>query len=231
MNTLLRPILLPGMLLFALSSQTIADAFSDATHAYEAQDYTTAAKLFTQLAEQGNARAQHNLGLMYSYGFGVSQDVREAAKWFLRAAKQGLPQAQYDMGVMYATGQGVPHDLREAASWYIKAAHQNDAPAQFTIAEMYRKGMGVKRNDKLAVAWYRAAANNRFPKAQYTLGMMYAHGESGLPQDLVQAHKWLSLAGYEAIDSLQWVEGQMTAEQIKKAQSLEQEWQGKARLG
>jgi len=38
-----------------------------------------------RFAEQGEAAAQFNLGLMYATGQGVPQDDAEAAKWFRRA--------------------------------------------------------------------------------------------------------------------------------------------------
>ena len=52
-------------------------------------DETTAVRSFTLAAEQGNANAQYNLGLMYDIGEGVPQDDKTAVKWFELAAKQG----------------------------------------------------------------------------------------------------------------------------------------------
>src|SRR6188768_1068901 len=63
-----------------------------------------------QKAEQGDATAQYNLGVMYDTGKGVPQDYPEARKWFLKAAEQGHSDAQYNLGVMYDTGKGVPQD-------------------------------------------------------------------------------------------------------------------------
>ena len=42
--------------------------------AYEKGDYATAVREFKVLAEQGNAKAQYNLGLMYDNGEGVPED-------------------------------------------------------------------------------------------------------------------------------------------------------------
>ncbi|TFG59172.1 MAG: sel1 repeat family protein, partial [Deltaproteobacteria bacterium] len=39
--------------------------------------------------EQGDAKAQHGLGVMYHNGFGVERDDREANKWFRKAAEGG----------------------------------------------------------------------------------------------------------------------------------------------
>jgi TPR repeat protein len=46
---------------------------------------------FTSLAaQQGHARAQYNLGTMYSLGLGVPINGPESALWYARAASQGV---------------------------------------------------------------------------------------------------------------------------------------------
>ena len=42
-------------------------------------------------AEQGDAEAQYNLGLMYSNGVGIAPDDAEAMHWFRLAAEQASP--------------------------------------------------------------------------------------------------------------------------------------------
>ena len=75
-----------------------------------------------QAAEQGNAQAQFNLGVMYDQGQGVRQDDAQAAQWFRKAVEQGVAEAQYNLGVMYANGKGVHQDYAQAVQWYRKAA-------------------------------------------------------------------------------------------------------------
>ena len=58
----------------------IAGPYEDATKAYGRGDYKTAIRLIKPLAEQGNAKSQYNLGLMYALGQGVPQDHAEARK-------------------------------------------------------------------------------------------------------------------------------------------------------
>ena len=58
-------------------------------------------------ADQGNASAQYNLGLMYDFGWGVPQDKAEAVRWFRLSADQGNADAQYNLGVSYVFGRGV----------------------------------------------------------------------------------------------------------------------------
>ena len=74
------------------------------------------------LAEQGNARAQYFLGLMYNEGKGVPKDQKEAFKWYRLAADQGDASAQYNLALMYGNGVGVPKDDKEAVKWYRHAA-------------------------------------------------------------------------------------------------------------
>ena len=66
------------------------DDFENAADAFEREDYETAYKLFLPLAEQGDADAQYNLGVMYNEGEGVPQDYKEATKWFRLAAEEPL---------------------------------------------------------------------------------------------------------------------------------------------
>ncbi|WP_244060856.1 tetratricopeptide repeat protein, partial [Aeromonas caviae] len=57
-------------------------------------------------AEQGNASAQFNLGLIYAKGQGVPQDYKQAAVWYRKAAEQSNVEAQNNLAVLYAEGQG-----------------------------------------------------------------------------------------------------------------------------
>jgi Sel1 repeat len=81
-------------------------------------------------AEQGDAKAEANLGNMYSHGQGVPQDYAEAVRWYRKAADQGDPEGQDGLAFMYSQGEGVPQDLAESLRWCRKAANQGDANAQ-----------------------------------------------------------------------------------------------------
>ena len=82
--------------------------FAEGVAAYESGDYATALRELRPFAEQGDAVAQYNLGLMYHDGQGVPQDYAEAARWFRKAAGHGHPAAQNILGLMYGQGRGVP---------------------------------------------------------------------------------------------------------------------------
>ena len=77
--------------------------------------------LIKQLASQGEADAQNNLGLMYKNGEGVRQDYTKAVEWYTKAANQGIADAQYNLGYSYYKGEGVRQNNIQAKEWFGKA--------------------------------------------------------------------------------------------------------------
>ncbi|HHF3870996.1 TPA: tetratricopeptide repeat protein, partial [Haemophilus influenzae] len=144
-----------GASIFSFQSTAWADTleqqFQQGLTAYEQSNYQTAFKLWLPLAEQGNAKAQYNLGVMYGNGRGVKQDYFKAVNWYRKAAEQGHADAQLNLGYMYEKGRGVKQDDFEAVKWYRQAAEQGHADAQFNLGNMYAKGLGVKQDDVEAV--------------------------------------------------------------------------------
>ena len=65
-------------------------------------DYATALREFRPLAEEGDAIAQHSLGVLYEHGRGVPQDHAQAVKWYRKAAVQGNAGAQSSLALMYS---------------------------------------------------------------------------------------------------------------------------------
>ena len=83
-----------------------------------------------QAAEQGDATAQFNLGIMYASGEGVPKDDAEAVRWYRKAAEQGHAFAQYNLGIRYAFGQGVLKDSVLAHMWSNIAGANGNASAR-----------------------------------------------------------------------------------------------------
>jgi TPR repeat protein len=92
------------------------------------------------LAEQGNAEAQFNLGLLYDRGRGLPKDKQEAVRWYRRSAMQGDPFAQNALGDNYWEGTGVPKDDSEAIWWWQLAADKGFAPAQHNLGKILAGG-------------------------------------------------------------------------------------------
>ncbi len=111
--------------------------FQAGNDAYNRKDYATALREWRPLAEQGDADAQYNLGLMYDRGYGVPQDYVQARQWYEKAAAQGDARAQYNLGVRYARSHGVPQDYVQAHKW-------------FNLAAANGEKMGAKFRDVLA---------------------------------------------------------------------------------
>ncbi|MGA9342724.1 MAG: tetratricopeptide repeat protein [Rhodanobacteraceae bacterium] len=112
-------------------------------------------------AEQGNAFAQTELGIIYATGDGgVSRDDAQAVAWLRKGANQGNATAEYNLGAMYAKGQGVTTDYARAVTWYRKAADQGIVDAQFKMGLHYEKGAGIAQDDVLAYANYAIAARS-----------------------------------------------------------------------
>ena len=117
------------VLLVGIHASAWAGDFEDALAAAQSGDFETALRLWKPLAEQGDAGAQYNLGIMYDEGRGVPLDDMEAAKWYRLAAEQGDDHAQYNLGYMYAKGEGVPQDYVQAHMWFNLSAAQGNENA------------------------------------------------------------------------------------------------------
>lgn len=70
-----------------------AQSLQQAAAFFQDQQYAEAYKIYVTLAQNGDAVAQYNLGLMFKNGLGQEQDNVQANFWFQQAAKQGLLQA------------------------------------------------------------------------------------------------------------------------------------------
>lgn len=145
--------------LICLAVPTWAD-FQAGMDANEREDYATALREWRPLAEQGDALAQYNLGLLYRKGRGVPQDDVQARQWYAKAAAQGQAKAQYHLGTLYFNGEGGPKDYQQALRWFRLAADQGEALAQTKIAIMYDDGQGVPHDLVQAYKWYSLAATN-----------------------------------------------------------------------
>ena len=121
------------------------------------REIASRAEACREAAEQGHAKAQFYLGLMYAIGRGVTRDDAEAEAWRRRAAEQGFAPTKYSLASRYAIGEGVSQDDAEAATRNRRAAEQGQAGAQFNLGTMYAKGEGVPQDDVQAHLWFNLA--------------------------------------------------------------------------
>ena len=93
-------IIIGGMILATQSMGTVAAVagpWEDGMAAYNRGDYMPAIRVFRTLAEQGNAKAQSVLGVMFRKGEGVPKNPVRAHMWFSFAAKRGEASARAEL--------------------------------------------------------------------------------------------------------------------------------------
>ena len=155
---------LATMLSFMAFTPVAAQDLQKGVDAFNSGDFATALQELRPLAEQGDAEAQFNLGVMYYEGRGILQNFAEAFKWFRLAAEQGYAEAQTYLGIVYQTGKVVPQDYASVVKWWRLAAEQGYAEAQSMLGVLYATGNGVLQDHEMAHMWYNLAATNGFEK-------------------------------------------------------------------
>ena len=98
--------------------------------------------------------------------------------------------------------------------------------AQHNLGFMYEKGYGVPRNPTIAASWYQKSADQGYPAGQLALGRLYFEGD-GLRRDLVEAYKWMYLAGRgtsKAFQYLNVIGNMLTYDQMSIAMQRAQLW-------
>ena len=122
-------------------------------------DLEQAKAWYRRAAEQGVARAMHNLAVLT-----IGRDKREAdyvaaAPWFRAAADRGLSDSQFNLAVLYENGLGIARDPAAAYFWYTLAAQSGDKEAAQRLEHVAPlltadQLLGTERQ---AIAWRPAA--------------------------------------------------------------------------
>ena len=184
----MKPSILSSLVLLAVFlsgyeaiAQTDMSSYDGAVDELNRGNYIEAARQFREIYEGGeedaNASAQ-KLGELYEYGRGVPQNYKEALKLYQQSAASriSLAVSYISLGRMYQRGLGVPANDRISKSWYHRAAREGYSEAQFKLGEIYFS------------EWYNLEEDNK------------CNDIVKKPQcadKLMQAHKWLNLAGRE----------------------------------
>ena len=128
------------------------EQFEEAVRVHKAGDYDAALRLWSRIAEQGDAAAQYNVGVIYYNGLGVDRNFVEALRWYRMSGEQQYSLSEFRLGDMYFWGQGMTRDAVSARRWYRRAAEQGHLSAQLKLATMYLDGLGGDRNTTKAAA-------------------------------------------------------------------------------
>ena len=181
---------------------------------------------FRQAAEQGNLKAQFELGGIYCWFMGGRENEEKGLQWFQKAAEHGLVDAQHELGYMYSTGWCVAEpNIEEALKWYTRAAEQDHLLAQTFLAKTYAGCDGlIEPRYEEALKWYLKIAERGDATAQHNIGVMYAKG-MGIAQKIPEAQKWLKTAALQgneiAKKSLQLLTAFMNKQDEQELELLE----------
>lgn len=182
-------------------------------------------------AEQGDAEAQFQLGLLHNSSRSPVSDPKEskteALRWFRKAAEQGHTQAQYWTGLYYRSGlEVVAKDKAESDVWFSKASAQGHTGAMRmlgryreaadlgdTYAQYHLGNQCLEQNDPAeAMSWHLKVFNNPNSssgwnsdsgKAAYQIAKMYEEGK-GVPQNDETALSWLFKAAEKGDAEAPW---------------------------
>jgi hypothetical protein len=203
----------------------LAEFFATGDRPEVSKNDEDAAYWFRQAAEQGDARGQYGLGMMYLRGQIRSETAgdplimvfqalascsyennRNAHHWLLKSANQGHPGAQTALGNMLEAncGVGVSQDIEKAMEWYQLAADQGESGAMFRLGHMYNNGGVVPFDPTQAVNWWQKAADEGWTDARFDLGEAYRTGSGVDRPDPMEASRQYQLAAQQGhVEALQ----------------------------
>ena len=108
------------LVLLSLVSFSISADDMAYTH-YNNGEYSKALEIWTEEANNGEASAIYNIGLLYFFGNGVNKDLSIAFRYCKKAASKGLARAQNNLAYMYLNGMGTNKDYVNSYAWSLIA--------------------------------------------------------------------------------------------------------------
>lgn len=135
-----------------------------------------------RMANGGDVRAQHAVGHLYNYGYGIETNPELANTWYTRAANAGFALAQFSLAYNQNKGIGTAIDLGAAAENYRRAAEQGHPYAMNNLAVYLERGVSVDYGRKEAFTWYMRAAEAGLARGAYNVGQYLegAHVNNGV---------------------------------------------------
>lgn len=111
---------------------------------FEEANYKEAYAIYEQLANEGVAEAQKNLGFMYILGKGIMADAERGYKWMEKAAQNGDPVAMGIWADYLISNKNENTDFGEILSLYEKASMMGNTKTNY--GAMYLDGLGVEKD-------------------------------------------------------------------------------------
>ncbi len=150
---------------------------------YNGGDFETAYRLYSSLAEDGNADAQTSLAYMHQQGQGCEINDEKSLELYTKASEAKQPFALFNLAILYSSGVGgVKHDQFKAHDLFMEAATREVAPAMYEVGLMLERGLGCVQNYSEAAFWYEEGAKRGHIESFNNLGVLYKEGH-GVTQD------------------------------------------------
>ena len=190
--------------LFFVSSNVYAGDIRERQDAYKRGDYQTVEEKWQPMAEQGNAEAQYQIGMIYNEKYQISghpSDQKSAFKWLKMAHKGGHEDALSKVNLMitqsYKNGLEAYQrgDYQTAEKNLKNIAERGHVGAQYHLGMMNKNWPGREPDYNKAFKWLkRAAAQN--PKfwwlTKEQLDLIYREGTDDYSQgDDKRDEDWL----------------------------------------
>ena len=209
------------LLLLLLVPSAVAADLQKGMEAALRGDYAKALAEWLPLAEQGNFKAQYNIGVYYDKV--LTKSEKEKAKF---------EQFSFIAGLSKTNGSDIFNKIKErlkiatdtnelitlklyknvltsikdsktsAFFWFRKAAEQGYGPAQHNLGNAYYYGKVFKVDYSQAFYWYKKSTENNITGGQYNLGTMYYKG-LGVKQNYSKAYYWLKKSSDRGDDKAQ----------------------------
>jgi hypothetical protein len=234
--------LLLALLATALPGVAVA-SYELGMQAFKAEKFDAARDIWEEAAEQGDQRAQFELGRLYEKGKGrmLRRDYPSAIHWYNAAARQGHPGALFALGRMSEEGDGMRQNYLQAMRYYSLAVKYSGLPeAHFALGQMFFHGRGVPQDYLKAIENYIAAAQRGYAPAQYVYGALLEQGW-GVRRDLVAAYVWYSLAAkvdpkvlqaismnFDAREAVSKIRRRLSEHDLFKAEKMLRDWKSAA---
>lgn len=165
-----------------------------------------------QLAAQGDAQAQYQLGQAFTTGKGARKNPAEGVSWLALAAGNGHVQAAAALAKAYEQGVGVKRDSAQAAQWWLRAGMLGDADAKASFVQMFLSGQTDDMGGPTGAAWLEEVAAAGDVRAVLAVGRAYEEGR-GVVADSAKARDWYLQAAYGGNAEAQFRLGRMLLRQ------------------
>ena len=169
------------------------------------KDVPEALNLLRQAAEQDDAEAQYQLGVLSELRCCDIPNFLNDGHWWFKARRQGHIRADYDFELL----SSLWHDglySKEGVDSLFDWCRQGFSAAQYVVGTFYTRGWYVEQDLAKAEELYRKAAEQGDFQAQYNLGLAYWKGD-GVEQDCGEAEKWFRKAAEQGHDRAQYYLG------------------------